>query len=243
MTVAAPYSGPRDDAAERSVALTVELVGARGVGKSTLRRHLAEELNSRNLLTHSHMAPDVRSRLTRHLTTLGDRSRFVWSSLAWRPLSSRELRNLRKRYRRLRFAAVAPGPGVGIRLVDEGVFQLIMEIQAKTAQKDIRKIARRIARLVPAPDLVILVEASEETIASRRRMRANAGDILRPQVAPWERVALDHTKALLTDLAGSGRGPELLVLDNDRNLNPRLTATRIANELEYRYRRQAVGWS
>lgn len=230
---------PHRQASSRSPArgadgFTVELLGARGVGKSTLARLLAAELRAMDLLAVPTFAPGVRAKLSRHLTTLGDRSRFIYSSLAWRPLSARDLKTFRKRYRRLRLRSVTPYQGRGVHLFDEGVFQLIMELQAKTAQKDIRRIARRLSTLLPSPDLVIVVEASDETIAARRRMRGNARDLLRPEVAPWERAALTHTRTLLAELEAAGH-QEVLVVTNDEERSPAEIASELAEYFALRY--------
>lgn len=215
--------------------LVVELLGPRGVGKSTLTELVLAELRSKNLAIEATLPPGLGPKVGRQLVTLADRLRFFATALAWRPPSVRDLQAFRKRYRRLRLSATVFSGRSGIRLIDEGVFQLIMELQAKTAQKDVWRIAERLSGLVTFPDLVLLVEAPEEAIEERRRRRGNKGDVLRPRVVSWERAALGHTRALLSYLAASGAGPELIVVNNSVGETLTSTAAKIANELATRY--------
>ena len=220
----------------------VELVGARGVGKSTLAQLLLAELRNRNLAAGSALSPRLSDKVARHLSTLVDRGRFTFTSVIWRPLSVRDLRTFRKRYRRLRLSSVKPANSPGIDLLDEGVFQLIMELQAKTAQKDIRRIADTMSHLIPFPDLVVVLEDTDDAIEQRRRMRANAGDLLRPRVVPWELSALDHTKSLLADLRVSGTGPDVIVVKNSDPSGLIRTAARLAGDLAARYGKRSGGY-
>lgn len=217
--------------------LVVELLGARGVGKSTLAGLLSAELRDRNLAAEPVLSPALGNKIARQLLTLVDRGRFTYTSLTWRPQTARHLRTFRKRYRRLRLNATGRLDCSGIQLVDEGVFQLIMELHAKTAQKDVWTIAEHMADLVPFPDVVVIVEDTEAAIEQRRKSRANAGDVLRPRVAPWERSALRHTKSMLIELTANGVGPEVLIVRNGDSHRLIRTATELANDLTVRYRK------
>lgn len=216
--------------------LVVELLGARGVGKSTLARLLLAELRKRNLAAEPTLSPGIGNKIARQLITLVDRGRFTYTSLSWRPQTARHLKTFRKRYRRLRLGATGKLDRSGIQLVDEGVFQLIMELHAKTAQKDIWKIADHMANLAAFPDVVVVVEDTEAAIEQRRRMRGNAGDTLRPRVASWERSALHHTKGLLTELAASGAGPEVLTIRNGDPRRLMRATSELADGLAHHYR-------
>jgi nucleoside-triphosphatase THEP1 len=219
--------------------LVVELLGARGVGKSTLAEFLLSELKTRNLVVERSVSRRIADKVARQLFTLVDRWRFLYSSVAWRPLSRRDARTLRKRYRRLALSALSYSGRSGIYLIDEGVFQLIMELQAKTAQKDAWRIVDRIARLITFPDIVIVVEAAEEVIEERRRLRANPGDILRPRVVTWERAALTNTKKLLTSLGENGCGPDVIVIKNGDYASLSRAAAKLADDIAARYQRRS----
>lgn len=196
--------------------IVVEISGPRGVGKSTFADLLRAELIKLHV-EHDQLAP-VRTPDKTMFWLCGLfwrlHARSIWAR--WRPVSSEELRLFQRRYWRYRYRSWRFSCSPGIHILDEGVYQLMLMLQAKTSQKDLRFISERLRRLVPFPEVIIFLSASEEAIKYRRLERANARDRLKPEVSTAGREAIRALRRLLEQLP-SDQGQVFFVQSLDRS--------------------------
>lgn len=182
-------------------ALVVEFTGARGVGKSTLANLVRAELQSRNVPYNRFGPLGQYGKVRLWLSGVAAHARFWILCMSWRPTSWSEMRVIQNRFRKYRFRMRRYSEASGIILLEEGIFQLMMMLHAKSAQKKMSLIADQLGRLVPFPDLVVFVGASEEAIEARRLARGNRRDLLKPQVSTAGRAALTDLKNLLAEMS------------------------------------------
>lgn len=176
-----------------------------------------------------------RDKVTIEIATVFTRWRSNLDFLRWRPSSLDDLKTFRKRFRRFQVRMRRYARGSGVYLVDEGVFQLMLVLFQKTAQRDMNLISRTLMRYLPLPDLVVFVKAPEETIEARRRLRGNARDRIRPKVTSAGREARRQLEALLRARAQRDGHPDLIVVNND----DRGSLERAASEISSRITRHS----
>ena len=193
----------------------VEISGARGVGKSTLGAQLAVELSARGIECHRTRPPQEASRLAARLFSLVDEIRALWLFGRWRPESLGELRKLQRRYRRLRQTLPRDRSSGGVYIVDEGVWHLAMTVYIKTARKDMGPIAAILRQSLPFPDMVVLVEGSDASLATRRGRRDNRGDRRQPRLNEAGRRGLRQLTLLLEHQALQESRFRYLVVESD----------------------------
>ena len=209
------YHWPHMERGVRRPAFVVELVGARGVGKSTVAAAIELELRARGI------APDA-TPPRRPLQRLENRIRstlMAWASrrsfLRWRPESAAELRKLVRRYRSLCDAMAEADQHGGVHVIDEGLCHLALTAYVKTRNKDMEALYAALRRRVRAPDMVVHVVGSEDVVAERRRLRSKPGDRRTPRLNAEGRQALRAFERLLESLQASSAGLAYVTLRND----------------------------
>lgn len=178
----------------------VEVTGPRGVGKSTFVGLLKEELTELQL-PYNRLAPvSIGDRAVFGLNQLFGRfyTRMLWSQ--WCPVSIEERRIFQRRLWRYRYRLWRFAKFPGVHIFDEGIYQLMLSLYAKTDQEDVGEISRKLRSMVRFPDLIIFLSASEEAIRLRRGERGNTRDRLKPVISPAGRAAMAVMRTLLEDL-------------------------------------------
>lgn len=220
-------------------ALVCEFVGARGVGKSTMAELVMSEVRRRqfrcNRLRPFGLSDKLAVELGGHLNLL----RAFHTIRQLRPVSRQQLYKLSRRY-----CGVLQGEGrrferdCDIILLPVGVFQMIYMLHMHTAQKDMLALSRTLLRQVSPPDLVVLIEAPEQAIEHRRKLRGEARDLRNPpQVTAIENEALSGLKETLKRLAKEpAAGLEYLAVINEARDSMAATAIRIADTIAQKQR-------
>jgi hypothetical protein len=194
--------------------LIVEFTGPRGVGKSTLVEFVRSELEKRGVSHDRYRPLGLGGKLLLRLTSIAPFWRSTYTFIRWRPVSWRELRKFQRRFRAIHFRSRRYQRQPGVYLLDEGVFQLMMVLNCKTAQEDMEIIATTLQGIVRFPNMAVLVQASEEAITVRRYRRGNKGDQLKPKLSVEGRSAYFRLRDFLHSLAASDFGAELISIDN-----------------------------
>jgi len=209
--------------------LIVELTGARGVGKSTFAAALRRALASRGCQLAVGQPTSVARRLSRSLHGAVDQLEALRMIVPWRPESLRELRKLVRRYRRVRrdvrWARAIPG----VHVFDECVWHMIMTLYIKTHTPDIGTITETVRQRVGLPHIVVLVDAADAVIASRRQARAKRGDLENPLLTGTGREGLDALRVTLAEHAARHPDVTLIVAENGDAEAAAAAAHRIAD--------------
>jgi thymidylate kinase len=204
----------------------VELTGARGVGKSTLSILLARELEARGIDCRRTRPLLEQSPLRGKIRQAFDELRALWLFGGWRPESYGELRKLQSRYRRLRHVLHMAATTGDVYVVDEGAWHLIMTLHIKTANKRMSEIAAVVGRSLPLPDMVVLVQGSDDLVEARRSQRGNPGDRRQPRLNVAGREGLRALAVTLEAFATLTPGFICVSVDAD---GPGGVSTAVAN--------------
>lgn len=207
----------------------VELTGARGVGKSTTAGLIKAELTSRGVPFNVAANHSGFNSVTLRFSTAAAARKLEQHWRLWGVDTPEALSRYRERFRHYQVRRLRYSRKTGIFLIDEGIFQLMMMIAIRSGY-DLEDISRTFSRLVPMPDIVISVEASEDEIAARRRMRHNAGDLLKPDVSDRSREGLKRTQAYLRCLPESG-GTTSVIIGNSATANLETTVARAVDQI------------
>jgi hypothetical protein len=210
--------------------LIVELAGLRGVGKSTLLPVVAEELHRRDIGVGRPPLP-ASAKLGVVLRALGPRLTVRWRLRPWPPWSAASRRFDQRLTRYLHRVLRARGHP-GVHLIDGGIGQLLMTVHTRGARADPLTQWDRLTDLLPLPDVIVLLTASERAIESRREARGTVEDRRTPRPAPHEHAALHSLEAYLARGAPHGRVDFVHVTADDEL--GRLGRS-VADEIERRY--------
>ena len=193
------------------MSLVVEFMGARGVGKSTLVASVREELQRRKLSSETSPIEPVTGTLEK-LLEIPSRFRFRRFLERLQLTEPADVRLYERRFLRYGRRLRASSGDSDLVVMDEGMFQLLMMLVIRTGVEEASEIARELKSLVHFPDAVVFVRALPQTIEARRKLRGNAGDLLKPRISErghrglrsMERhlLANDSTKHLLVDTDG-----------------------------------------
>jgi thymidylate kinase len=232
-------TGARRSSGVRGVGncLIVEFTGARGVGKSTLVELVRSELEKRGVAHDRYRPLSLGGKLLLRLASIVPFWRSTYTFIRWRPVSFSWLRKFQRRFRAIHFRSWRYQRQPGVYLLDEGVFQLMMVLNGKTAQKDMNLIASALQRIARFPDMAVLVQASEEAIAERRKKRGNQGDQLKPKLSVEGRSAYFRLRDFLHSSAASDCDAELISIDNRDEASLPEQAKRVADSIICRLNR------
>lgn len=163
--------------------LSVEFVGIPGAGKSAVSRRVVALLRGRGLVVDdlSYRLAHEESRATRFLR----KSVYVTKEIVLHPIVTTRslvqiaavphpsLRILAKMaYNWLLVSALARrGREPGIHICDQGIFQGFWSMGFGGGSAAVAEAARRLWGLVPAPDLVVVIEADLPAIRHRLKLR------------------------------------------------------------------------
>lgn len=211
-------------------------MGLRGVGKSTLAGEVGKILRELGT-TCNRLEP---AGLARKLALRLESYRRLATGFALvarrQPVSWTELRRCARAYRAVGQRLAQCRRASGVHVIDEGVFQLGAMIHLGTRRQDVGMICDSLLRRLPPPDLVVVVEASRETIEARRRLRGNSGDLRYKHVSAAAARSQDELKAILRRLSLAGPGLGYLEVVNDEGTTPRAAAAPVAALVLERYR-------
>ena len=212
--------------------MIAEFTGLSAVGKSTLTPLVLRELRARGAMAR-------RATATRATTKVA----IAWSAgLAWLrvwvALGPRRARRVRgsgfgfRLWRYLRRMELF-GRLEGVHIVDGGLTRLLMTLHMTGAQRDLHAAWACFGPWLATPDLVVVIEGSDDEISLRRQARGTGNDLLAPRPTEAEKDALEQLKTALKAVAGSAPGLELIVVDNVHGDELRV-ATQIADAIERR---------
>jgi len=151
----------------------VEFVGAAGAGKSFIASELHDELDRRkigaaDLLDSAISKIDIRNYL------IFANAFIVASRLAPRDLALHI--STVKRLSKLNIRRAAADAASQVVICDEGIFQIIRALYRNSRAHSMVEVASRLRGYVDMPDIVIAVDASADTVFSRRTRRNRTGD-------------------------------------------------------------------
>jgi adenylate kinase len=179
---------------DERVAATVAVTGPDGAGKSTVAARLVAEVLSQPLL-HFHHRPGALPGRTVHAGPVTDphgRAPYPpWLSLLKLVYLFLDYQMGRRALRKVRRAG-------GSILLERGWHDLVVDPRRYRLNPP-RWAARLLSRLVPRPDLTVVLVAAPELLQSRKDELPLAE--LRRQVEAWERFAKGSADALLVDAA------------------------------------------
>jgi len=230
--------------------LSVELIGMPGSGKSTLSRRVAARLQAAGI-TVAQPSHDLAHGIARWRRLAG-KSRHVARELIGHPAdalravcavrSTRQRRTgdvfkmtfnwlLVSRLLRRRPAARE------VHLHDQGVLQALWSIGFGGAPGAAGRMARRMEGRVPLPDVVVIVRASEGTVA--RRLAGRTDRDSRLDAASGDRAALRLAADLLAEVLGvlegwrrRPGGPRVIELDNETDESLETAAAGLAADVQ-----------
>lgn len=219
-------------------AIICELVGLRGVGKSTLARSVANELRGRNLSCEQFEPLPITGKLIFRLQSSFNLLRAIYIVGKLRPASWQKLYELARRYRGLlNCSSIRFRRGSDVVLYPVGVFQTLYMLSRLTEQKNPSALRQMLLSPLSLPDLAVFIEASEEAVAQRRKLRGEPRDLqYGSQVTEEELKAFNGLKQTAQQLAAEpASGMDYLAVVNE-TCNLEETATRIADAIVGKHR-------
>jgi hypothetical protein len=226
---------------------TVELFGVPGVGKSTLIAPVLALLRDAGVPARVDTAARG-SRLAKAMTY----ARFALTHPRYSLVSAREILGTRQRTRDdlawvtatwfKRSSRLHRGPGDGgVQLVDAGLLQALWSIGFSGGAADVAAMLARMRPLLPLPEQVVVVRASEAVVA--RRLAGRPGTQSRLERAlDATPDALARAAALVEQIAtelGRGSSVEIIEIDADRDDAVAANARRVADAIAAAYRRSS----
>ena len=223
--------------------IIVEFIGLPGVGKSTLSRAVAAELTSRGTTVDEPIHKRDSYSTPRRIAS---KARFAGRNLRTAPKTAhtltrnvlhtnqQSLTDLVRVLFNLHYVAgvtTAFRPQAGVTLLDQGVFQARWSVGLRST----RPIAEAIESVdIPAnltPDLVVCVEAPNETIADRLTTRADGDTRFEPNSATFERGRNGY-KTLTSLLETAPDGPHTITAKNETPESLTPTAAHVADVIQ-----------
>ncbi|HEV8481616.1 MAG TPA: hypothetical protein VGR66_12550 [Candidatus Eisenbacteria bacterium] len=220
----------------------VEFLGLSGAGKSTVSHRVAEHLRSRGF-------PVCEPTLTLALTPGRGavKSLHVARELMFHPLSSlRTLKAVKATRQRwpvlarmgfnwLMLSSLMRTQRPSLHLFDQGAFQALWSIGLEGRRGAVRHLGRRLLATVPAPELVVVIEAGARVVEQRLKLRGGRES----RADLWDSAALrrsmrtmDEVKSILKAMSARPGGPRVVLVANDQNENAQAVADRLAMEIE-----------
>jgi deoxyadenosine/deoxycytidine kinase len=219
--------------ASGSGSFVVEIAGQKGVGKSTLGAAISQEARSRGLPLGGESDEGFLVRAYRKLEFVVEQARsFVRAgklrpdsfSLWWDVASCHE-----RACRRLRRAQRTGG----LQLVDEGVFQSFAIIHVLFgSHREMARIGEAFLRPSRIPDLVLVIVASDQTVARRREQRGRPRDADHLEVTAEQKAAVSSLIESLPRWEAAGSGWRHLVVFNEAGADIPRTAARVVDHIE-----------
>jgi thymidylate kinase len=230
--------------------LSVEFLGLPGAGKSGVSKRVAEILESQghSVVDTNYELTHRRGARTRRLRKLG----YILRELAFHPVyaarSARAIAATRQSTVSDLGGAVANwlfvsdlvrggGRSRTIHLLDEGIFQALWSVGFGAASGDWPGVARAAGAGFPAPDVVVLVNASAETVLRRLRARGLKQSRIEDRLdtdggvlATSERL-LGQVRSVLVEMAKSGKNIHIHEVANERDADLEPNARIVAGAL------------
>jgi hypothetical protein len=207
----------------------VEFLGASGIGKSRLLGKLAEELHNRNIAVRN---LDDLSLKKENLRAFRKVLQIAWIALRLR------LRNFRvylKIVRRLARVSLIPRTSSEVAEVfirSEGVFHILRTIARQSRSKDMYKVASRVFAKAHLPDVIVILEASAQTIYAQRLSRGRPGDAFTLESIETD-ICTTHESIRVIEEFRRQRHPEIQVIRcNLDQMTTRHTVNLIATIVE-----------
>jgi thymidylate kinase len=226
----------------------VEFLGLSGAGKSAVSHQVAERLRRRGLpVREPTMAlappPSRRSLVKRTIKLLhvarelilhpSGSLRSLKSLRSTRQQSLREL--LRMGFNWLLLSSLMRTHRRSLHLFDQGAFQALWSIGLEGQRGMIRRVGPRLVDTVPAPDVVVVIEADAKVVA--HRLEARGGRESRAD--GWDSIAvvrsmrtMDEVKSILRSRSARPGGPRILRVANGWRDDIQAVADRLAVEIE-----------
>lgn len=221
--------------------IVVEFVGLPGAGKTTLSRTVAEELESSGLAVTE---PTRKTASRAHLYRLASKSRFAITCLSRYPRAGLStcravlatdqrsgLDLVQVLYNYLYVSGVVDHhrSSTPVCLLDQGQYQAIWSLGLRSGRPWSELFDRFGGELLgPSPDLVVLVEADESTIATRLQTREHGDTRFRHGSEEIKR-SIDGYEALKSTVRSAEGGIRSIVVSNETRDNLRPNARRVAD--------------
>jgi len=221
----------------------VEFIGLPGVGKSTLSRAVAAELTSRGITVDEPIHKRDSYSTPRRIAS---KARFAGRNLRTAPKTAhtltrdvlhtnqQSLTDLVRVLFNLHYVAgvtTAFRPQAGVTLLDQGVFQARWSVGLRST----RPIAEAIESVdIPAnltPDLVVFVEATDQTIADRLTTRPDGDTRFTPHSETFNR-ARDGYETIKSQIESVSDGPDSITIKNETQESLTPNAARIADMIQ-----------
>jgi chromosomal replication initiation ATPase DnaA len=215
-------------------AVLIEFVGAAGVGKTFLSHAVAAELAKRGIPAKLFRSiPVPSSRIRKAQAWL----RAAWTVRLSRPstLSAFRAQTMHIARHQLRWEDARAQRQVF--LCDEGFFHRLRAFHRNSPGMNMTEIADRLARRIAVGDIVVVVQASVDTIRARRMARNKKGDKVDVDSVVADVRLMDESLATALHVKGSSR-PELRVLFVDAETDEHVIVDRIASAAAEAYLRQ-----
>jgi hypothetical protein len=215
-------------------AVLVEFVGAAGVGKTFLSLAVAAELAKRGIpATLFRSIPVPSSRLRKAQAWL----RAAWTAGLSRPRTLRALRAQTIHIARHQLRWEDAHEERQVLLCDEGFFHRLRAFHRNSRGMKMTEIADRLARRIAVGDVVVVVQASVETIRARRVARDKRGDKTDLDAVLADVRLMEESLETVLHVKSSVR-PELRVLVVDAETDQHVIVDRIASAAAEAYLKQ-----
>jgi len=220
----------------------VEFLGLSGAGKSTVSHRVAERLRDRGFPVSE---PTLSLALMRGRGAV--KALYVAREILFHPrdslLTLKAVRSTRQRFpvlvrmgfNWLMLSSLKRTLRPSLHLFDQGAFQALWSIGLEGRRGAVRHVGRRLVASVPAPHVVVVVEA--ETSVVEHRLKLRNGHESRADL--WDSAALrqslrtmEEVKAILHKTSAQPGGPRVVLVTNERDDDAEIVADRLALEIE-----------
>ena len=221
----------------------VEFIGLPGVGKSTLSRAVATELETRGTEVHEPIYERDTYSTPRRIAS---KAQFASRSLIDNPkttLKTTQCVRQTKQQSLSDFIRVIFNfhyvTGVtttfqsqpGVTLLDQGLYQARWSVGLQSTQPITEAIKKVDISAHLTPDLVVFVEATDETIANRLTNRTDGDTRFTPNSDAFER-ARDGYKTIKSQIESDSERPNSITIENETQESLTPNATRVADVIQ-----------
>ena len=223
--------------------LVIEFVGLPGVGKSTLCRSVAAELETRGANVHE---PIYERNTYSTIRRIASKARFASHGLIANPKTTlRTTQHVRQTDQQSPSDSIRVlfnlyyvmgvtntfQPRASVTLLDQGVFQARWSVSLQSKQPITEAI--KTVEIPPhlTPDLVVFVEATDTTIASRLINRTDGDTRFSPNSEAFER-ARDGYETIKSQIESAPDGPNSITIENETQESLIPNAARIADVIQ-----------